>query len=508
MLRLNNFNIGTRLGIGFGLAIAVLVGFSVYAIDNLNRLSLLTEKLYQHPYTVSTALLRIRVNVAQIHRQMKEVLLTQDSQELQMVIADINNREKLIYQDFELINERFLGNKADIDQAQAQFAKWKPRRDQVIGLQQANKTAEATLLAKANNIQLVTQLNRELDDISNFAENRAKLFVEEAIVAKDIALQWMIGVVLLLIVIATPLAIIIIRSIVLPLQETVRLHNRLAKGELDLRITSSGSDEISELLNSLNYVVNNFQQVVDQVQQVSAQIIEGSHSMSASSVQISSGVTEQASATQEVTISIESMVNGMRKTAEMATSTQLISMQAAIDAELTSQTMKVAVEAMTMIGKQVLFIEDIAAQTNMLALNASIEAVRSHDSTNGFSVVAVQIRNLANHTREATVQINQLSNDSINSVRSAGDMLEKLLPGIQETAEAVRNISQLNQDQLNGVNQIRQAMHQLDQVTGQNEAMSAEIAAMATTLARQSHDLQQAIAFFQTNQSQVKSNRF
>lgn len=507
MFRLNNFKIGTRLGIGFGMALSVLVGFSIYAADNLNRLSALTEKLYQHPYTVSTALLRIRVNTAQIHRQVKEILLAQNSQELPMMIADINNREKLIYDDFALIHQRFLGDKADITQAQAQFATWKPRRDQVIQLKQANKTAEAIALAKANNIQIIDELNRELDDISEFAAQRAKLFVEEAIMAKDLALQWMVGVVVILILIATPLALLITRSIVNPLQETVKLHNQLAKGELDLAITSTGSDEISELLSSLAYVVNNFQKVVDQVQQVSAQITEGSQSMSASSVQIASGVTEQASATQEVSISIENITGGMRQTSDMATATQSISMRAAVDAEVTYQAMKVAVDSMTTIGKQVLFIEDIAAQTNMLALNASIEAVRSHDTTNGFSVVAMQIRNLANHTREATVQINQLSNDSINSVQSAGDMLEKLVPGIQKTADAVKSISQLNQDQLNGVNQIRQAIHQLDRVTGQNEAMATEIAAMAAVLARQSSDLQQAIAFFQTNQIQVRSSR-
>lgn len=496
MLRLNNFTIGTRLGIGFGLAIAVLGGFSIYAIDNLNRLSLLTEKLYQHPYTVSTALLRIQLNTAQIHRQMKEILVTEDRQELEAIVNDINNHEKLVYQDFALVHERFLGNKAEVTKAQAQFAKWKPRREQVIQLKRANKTAEAIILAKDNNRRIVDQLTQELKGISDFAANRARLFVKESEIARDLALKWLIGVVIALILVSTPLAVLIIRSIVLPLQDAVRFHNRLAQGELNLGITSTGSDEVSELLNSLNYVVENFQQVVNQVQQVSAQIIEGSHSMSASSSQISSGVVEQASATQEVSISIENMTDGMRRTSEMANSTQSIAMRAAADTELTSQAMQLAVDSMTTIGKQVLFIEDIAAQTNMLALNASIEAVRSHDTTNGFSVVAVQIRNLANHTREATVQINQLSNDSISSVQSAGNMLEKLVPTIQKTAEAVSNISQLNQEQLNGVKQIRQAIHQLDQVTGQNETMAAEIAAMATTLARQSNDLQQAIAFF------------
>lgn len=497
MFRFDNFKIGTRLGVGFGVMIASLVGFSFYAIDTMNRLSGFTEKFYRHPYTVSTSVLRIRLRVSNTKGYLNEVILARNETELQFAINQINTEEKLVYEEFAIIDQYFLGDKKDVAEAESFFKQWKPYREEIIRLKKEKKDQEAIAMGKSNTTRHFETLQKHLDDISNFAAKRAELFVIESVKSKNVALQLTIIILISLTIIIAIFSILITRSISVPLQKTVQLNNRLAKGELNISIPDSGQDEVGQLLRSLEYLTDNFKSIVSQVQQVSANIKLGSQNMSGSSVSISAGVTEQATATQEVTVSIQNITGGMRKTADMATSTQTISSQAAEDAEATRQAMKIAVDSMTTIGQQIMFIEDIAAQTNMLALNASIEAVRSQEVNNGFSVVAFEIRKLAKHTREAAAEINQLSHQSISSVQMAGEMLEKLVPSIQETAALVKTISQLNQEHLNSTNQIKQAMQQLDQVTEQNAAMATDLSKMAGTLAHQSDELQRAIAFFQ-----------
>lgn len=498
-LRLGHFKIGTRLGLGFGVMVTTLFGVSLYTIGNMSYLADLTEKLYYHPYTVSTSALKARVGILTMHRGIKDVVLARNAQELDMAIATIDAQEAEVYEQFEIIEARFLGDQADVAAAKALFEDWQPIRNQVIALKRSGNDAGAAQITRREGRggQQTQLIFAEMDKIATFADNRAALFMEEAQASRNLALQMTWGVVSLAVLGTIGVAIAITRSIVLPLQQTVQLHNQLSQGALNLHIEAESEDEVGQLLQSLAHMVATFQKIVRQVQTTAEAITVGSQGMSSSAVQMSSGATEQATAAQQASVAITKMTDEMRQTADRANSTQAIAQQVALDAEATGKAMQTAVDAMTAISQRITLIEDIATQTNMLALNASIEAVRSQDNTNGFGVVAIEIRKLAEHTRKAALEINQLSHSSLKSVQTAGQMLDQLVPSIRETSDQIEFIALSNQEQLQGSSQIKQAIQQLEQVMQQNNRMAAHLSQISTNLAEQSHSLQSGVAFFQ-----------
>ncbi|OQY60441.1 MAG: hypothetical protein B6245_01310 [Desulfobacteraceae bacterium 4572_88] len=151
------------------------------------------------------------------------------------------------------------------------------------------------------------------------------------------------------------------------------------------------------------------------------------------------------------------------------------------------------VTAMKKIAERISIIEEIARQTNLLALNAAIEAARAGESGRGFAVVASEIRKLAERSKEAAVEIGKLSSSSVGIAEKAGDMLNRLVPNIQKTAELIQEISAASSEQNSGANQINRAVQQLDQVIQQNASSSQEMVSMSEELSIQSEQLRATI---------------
>jgi methyl-accepting chemotaxis protein len=148
------------------------------------------------------------------------------------------------------------------------------------------------------------------------------------------------------------------------------------------------------------------------------------------------------------------------------------------------------------IAGKIAIIEEIARQTNLLALNAAIEAARAGEHGKGFAVVASEVRKLAERSQQAAGEISRLSTNSVQVAELAGDMLGRIVPDIQRTAELVQEISVACREQDAGAEQINRAIQQLDQVTQQNTAAAEKMASTADELASQADQLQSAVSFF------------
>lgn len=171
-------------------------------------------------------------------------------------------------------------------------------------------------------------------------------------------------------------------------------------------------------------------------------------------------------------------------------------MKAAEDARNSGKAVIETVSAMKQIATKISIIEEIARQTNLLALNAAIEAARAGEHGKGFAVVASEVRKLAERSQTAAAEIGTLSTSSVEVAEQAGNILVKLVPDIQKTAELVQEISAASSEQNTGVAQINKAVQLLDQVVQQNAAASEELSSTAEELSSQMEQLKYVAAFF------------
>ncbi|QWV93145.1 CHASE3 domain-containing protein [Geomonas oryzisoli] len=272
----------------------------------------------------------------------------------------------------------------------------------------------------------------------------------------------------------------------------------VAGGNLTVQLTErSGNDE---LMRSLSSMVAKLSAVVTDVKEAANNVAGGSQQMSSGSQQLSQGASEQAAAAEQASSSMEEMSSNIRQNADNALQTEKIAVKSAQDAQEGGKAVAQTVQAMKDIAGKISIIEEIARQTNLLALNAAIEAARAGEHGKGFAVVASEVRKLAERSQRAAAEISELSSTSVEVAETAGQMLDRMLPDIQRTAELVQEISAACKEQDSGAAQINKAIQQLDQVIQQNASASEQMSATAEELSSQSEQLQVTIGYFNIGQ--------
>ena len=309
------------------------------------------------------------------------------------------------------------------------------------------------------------------------------------------------------VIIALALGVILTRSITGPVYKGVDFAKKIAQGDLTAEVDVDQKDELGILAQALRDMVAKLREIVGEVQSASDNVASGSEELSASSEQLSQGATEQAASVEEVSSSMEEMGTNIRQNADNATQTEKIALKAAQDAEAGGQAVIQAVGAMKNIAEKISIVEEIARQTNLLALNAAIEAARAGEHGKGFAVVAAEVRKLAERSGTAAAEISELSSSTVSVADQAGQMLTKLVPDIQRTAELVQEISAASNEQNAGAEQINKALQQLDHVIQQNASASEEMASTSEELSSQAEQLQSSISFFHLGATAARITR-
>lgn len=502
-MRLGNIKIGLRLGISFGVIVLLTGGISIVAIENMTNLSDLTVRLYRHPFTVSTSILRIESNIVKMHRSMKDIALATDEAGIDIAVAKVSAYEKEVYENFEIIEERFLGDLGQIKKFKKMFAGWKVIRDEVINLMRSDEKQSAAMITKGKGAAYVQSLNEAVLEVIVFARNKADDFVSNAEASKDRALRMTYLIIVLTIGIGAFLAFFITRSITKPVTLVLEGLRDITEGNLTRKVDIYSNDEVGELAAHFNAFVVRLQGIMKEIADTTNDLSDSSEKLSSVSIQMSSfaeetesqsamisASSEQASASvsdiasmnEEMSSTLNNVADFGKKTAEnvadMAQSgdemsdqvnivassadqmtaslnevakntvrASRISQNASQRAEQINIKMTTLVSSSKEIGKIVGVIKDIADQTKMLALNATIEAAGAGEAGKGFAVVAGEVKELAKQSAEATeiiaVQVEEIQTSISDTVQA----IEEISKIITETANINEMIASSAEEQ-------------------------------------------------------------
>ncbi len=509
---IKNLKIGTRLGVGFGLLLLMLVSANLLAGWQFSRIADINDIIFEKDWVQADLVNGISEAARDNARLTAEMMLLDDKAQIERVNQKIDVNKTAITNALAQLDGLIYAPeaKALLQKIRESRAAYVKSFTQVGQLTAAGQLAEAKALFTGQTGAAIEVMLGHINEMTQLQHKLVAQSVSESESRIHLALFVLPLLTLVGLVVGVAFAWTISRSITTPIAQAVRIAQQVAKGDLSSDIPVHSQDETGQLLQELKDMNANLTTIVGQVRSGSDAISTATQQIAAGNLDLSQRTEEQASSLQQTTASLEELTGTVKQNFEngrhanqVAASAAEVAVRGGSVVMQVVQTMEAINVSSHKIADIIGVIDGIAFQTNILALNAAVEAARAGEQGRGFAVVASEVRSLAGRSATAAQEIKKLIEASVGNVtqgcklvEQAGSTMDEIVVSVRRVADIMGELTTAAQDQTVGIDQINQAMGQMDQVTQGNAALVEEAAAAAQSLEQQAKMLVRSVDVF------------
>ena len=521
-MNIRNLKIGVRLGAGFAVLLLMLAAGAALGLNRMATIRAHMEEITTVNNVQAGLATTMRVSVLDRMIALRNLVLLHEVVDIKAEVEHIQKQAAIYAQAEQKLTSMFTsGPKTTVDQhallgqVKEAASAAAPLIAKVVELGFADRAEEAAKVLIKDLPPSQFKWQNGLSGLIDLEHRLSNDYVADANRDYEIAQVTMLTLTVLAILLGIAIAWTITRGITRPINEAVRVARTVAAGDLTSQIVATQTDETGQLMQALREMNDSLLKIVGQVRNGADSMATASSQIAAGNQDLSSRTEQQASSLQQTAASMEELTSTVRHNADNALQANQLASQASSVAVHGGAVVAQVVDTMGSINASsrkivdiIGVIDGIAFQTNILALNAAVEAARAGEQGRGFAVVASEVRALAQRSADAAKEIKHLIDDSVSKVErgssqvsAAGKTMEEIVASVRRVTDIMAEIAAASQVQTLGIEQINQAVVQMDQVTQQNAALVEESAAAADSLQGQASQLLQSVGVFKLNQS-------
>ena len=518
MQAFRNLKISSKLLLAFLAVLALTTFVGLYAVMRLSQINQASVDIATRWMPSSRMLLTIRATTARYRANELQYLISTSDQDIKAfdaIMSDLWSKIQTNYDNYAsfIQTEQERASYDELGRLRSAYAR---EHAMIMTLARNGRKDEALVLAQGESLELSRRLYDQIDRMVQIDHDAGQEANRHANDLYRSARAWVVGLLAASIALGLALALALARIVARPLIEAVGVAQAVAEGDLTRRIQATTTDETGQLLHALHrmdqsliHIVRQVRNGTDSIATASSQIASGNNDLSLRTEHQASSLQETAASMEQLTVTVRQNTDNARQANQLAASASTVAQQGGEVVSQVVDTMDAIHASSRKIADIIGVIDAIAFQTNILALNAAVEAARAGEQGRGFAVVAAEVRALARRCADAAKEIKLLIEDSNGKVSTgsalvaqAGQTMQNIVSSVRNVTDIMGEITAASVEQTAGLEQINQAISQMDQGTQQNAALVEQAAAAAASLQQQAQELTQVVATFQLGTSQ------